>query len=48
MNGWAIVGNRHLVPTCADGGVLGTLAGIVGTWQASEVLKWVLGIGKRP
>ncbi len=36
----------HLVPTCADGGVLGTLAGIVGTWQASEVLKWVLGIGE--
>ena len=33
------------VPTCAEGGVLGVLAGIVGTWQANEVLKIVLGIG---
>jgi adenylyltransferase/sulfurtransferase len=36
----------HLVPTCADGGVLGTLAGIVGTWQASEVLKLIVGVGE--
>ena len=35
----------HLVPSCAEGGVLGVLAGIVGTWQASEALKLVLGIG---
>ncbi len=34
------------VPTCAEGGVLGVLAGIVGTWQASEALKIVLGIGE--
>jgi adenylyltransferase/sulfurtransferase len=33
------------VPTCAEGGVLGALAGIVGTWQAGEALKLVLGIG---
>jgi len=33
------------VPTCAEGGVLGVLAGIVGTWQASEALKLALGIG---
>jgi len=33
------------VPTCAEGGVLGVLAGIVGTWQANEALKLVLGIG---
>ncbi len=33
------------VPTCAEGGVLGALAGIVGTWQASETLKLILGIG---
>jgi sulfur-carrier protein adenylyltransferase/sulfurtransferase len=33
------------VPTCAEGGVLGVLAGIVGTWQASETLKLILGIG---
>lgn len=34
------------VPTCAEGGVLGVLAGLVGTWQANEVLKLVLGIGE--
>jgi adenylyltransferase/sulfurtransferase len=34
------------VPTCAEGGVLGVLPGIVGAWQASEALKVVLGIGK--
>ena len=33
------------VPSCAEGGVLGALAGIVGAWQASEALKTVLGIG---
>jgi molybdopterin/thiamine biosynthesis adenylyltransferase/rhodanese-related sulfurtransferase len=34
------------VPTCAEGGVLGALAGIVGTWQSGEVLKLLLGIGE--
>jgi adenylyltransferase/sulfurtransferase len=34
------------VPTCAEGGVLGVLAGMIGTWQASEALKLVLGIGR--
>ena len=34
------------VPTCAEGGVLGVLAGIVGTLQASEALKLVLQIGE--
>jgi molybdopterin/thiamine biosynthesis adenylyltransferase/rhodanese-related sulfurtransferase len=34
------------VPTCAEGGVLGVLAGIVGTWQANEALKLILGIGE--
>jgi molybdopterin/thiamine biosynthesis adenylyltransferase/rhodanese-related sulfurtransferase len=33
-------------PTCAEGGVLGALAGIVGAWQASEALKVLLGIGE--
>jgi sulfur-carrier protein adenylyltransferase/sulfurtransferase len=33
-------------PTCADGGVLGALAGIIGAWQASETLKLLLGIGE--
>jgi molybdopterin/thiamine biosynthesis adenylyltransferase/rhodanese-related sulfurtransferase len=35
------------VPTCAEGGVLGALAGIVGAWQASEALKVLLEIGER-
>ena len=34
-----------LVPTCAEGGVFGALAGAVGSFQAIEVLKEVLGIG---
>jgi adenylyltransferase/sulfurtransferase len=34
-----------LVPNCAEGGVLGVLAGIVGTWQAAAALKLMLGIG---
>jgi adenylyltransferase/sulfurtransferase len=33
-------------PTCAEGGVLGALAGIVGAWQASEALKLILRIGE--
>jgi adenylyltransferase/sulfurtransferase len=33
------------VPTCAEGGVLGVLAGITGAFQANEALKIVLGIG---
>jgi len=33
------------VPSCAEGGVLGVLAGLVGTWQANEALKLVLEIG---
>jgi adenylyltransferase/sulfurtransferase len=36
---------EHLVPSCAEGGVLGALAGIIGTWQAAEALKLLLGIG---
>ena len=34
------------VPSCAEGGVLGVLAGMVGTAQANEALKVVLGIGE--
>ena len=33
------------VPSCAEGGVLGILPGIIGTFQANEVLKLILGIG---
>jgi sulfur-carrier protein adenylyltransferase/sulfurtransferase len=34
-----------LVPSCAEGGVLGVLPGIVGSLQALEVIKLILGIG---
>lgn len=34
-----------LVPSCAEGGVLGVLPGLVGTIQATEALKLLLGIG---
>jgi adenylyltransferase/sulfurtransferase len=34
-----------LVPSCADGGVLGVLPGIAGSLQALEVLKLILGTG---
>src|SRR5437868_6246998 len=34
------------VPSCAEGGVLGVLPGIIGTLQANEVLKLILGAGK--
>ena len=36
----------NLVPSCAEGGVLGVLPGIIGTMQANEALKLILGIGK--
>jgi len=35
-----------LVPSCAEGGVLGVLPGTVGTLQATEALKLLLGIGE--
>ena len=34
-----------LVPSCAEGGVLGVLPGVVGCLQATEALKLLLGIG---
>ncbi len=37
---------RGLVPSCSEGGVLGALAGFVGSLQATEVLKELLGIGE--
>lgn len=35
-----------MVPSCAEGGVLGVLPGTIGTIQATEALKLVLGIGE--
>ncbi|QPH40699.1 ThiF family adenylyltransferase [Pedobacter endophyticus] len=34
------------IPNCAENGVLGVLAGTIGTMQASEVIKLITGIGK--
>ncbi|MEC7640836.1 MAG: molybdopterin-synthase adenylyltransferase MoeB [Nitrospinota bacterium] len=35
-----------LVPSCAEGGVIGVLPGIVGLFQANEVIKLILGKGE--
>ena len=35
-----------LVPSCAEGGVLGILPGTIGTMQATEAIKLLLGIGE--
>jgi sulfur-carrier protein adenylyltransferase/sulfurtransferase len=36
----------ELAPSCAEGGVLGVLPGIIGSLQANEALKLALGIGE--
>ncbi|MSP52211.1 MAG: molybdopterin-synthase adenylyltransferase MoeB [Alphaproteobacteria bacterium] len=36
---------RGLIPSCSEGGVLGALAGTIGSLQATEIVKEVLGIG---
>lgn len=35
-----------LVPSCAEGGVLGVLPGVIGSIQATEVIKLLVGIGE--
>jgi adenylyltransferase/sulfurtransferase len=35
-----------LIPSCAEGGVLGAIAGTIGALQATEVLKELIGIGE--
>jgi adenylyltransferase/sulfurtransferase len=35
-----------LVPSCAEGGVLGVLPGVIGTIQATETIKLIAGIGE--
>ena len=34
------------VPTCSQAGVLGAIAGMLGTIQAAEALKYLLGVGE--
>ncbi len=36
---------KGLIPTCREAGVLGVVAGILGTIQTAEALKFILGIG---
>jgi adenylyltransferase/sulfurtransferase len=36
----------HLVPSCAEAGVLGVLPGTIGTIQATEAIKVLLGVGQ--
>jgi adenylyltransferase/sulfurtransferase len=36
----------HQMPACSEAGVLGVLPGVVGLWQATEVIKLLTGIGK--
>jgi len=35
-----------LVPSCAEGGVLGILPGVIGTIQATEAVKIIIGVGE--
>lgn len=36
----------NAVPSCAEGGVLGVLPGLIGVIQATETIKWILGQGE--
>jgi adenylyltransferase/sulfurtransferase len=36
----------ELAPNCAEAGVLGVLPGIIGTWQATEAIKILSGVGE--
>ncbi|HEY8803888.1 MAG TPA: molybdopterin-synthase adenylyltransferase MoeB [Clostridium sp.] len=35
-----------MVPTCREAGVLGVMGGVVGTLQATEAIKYILGLGE--
>ena len=37
---------RDLVPSCADGGVMGVMPGLIGLLQATEVIKVITGLGE--
>jgi adenylyltransferase/sulfurtransferase len=35
-----------MVPSCQEAGILGVVTGVIGTIQATEVIKMILGIGQ--
>jgi len=37
---------KDAVPTCSQAGVLGSIAGMLGTIQATEALKYIVGVGE--
>ncbi len=37
---------KNVVPTCSQAGILGSVAGILGTIQATEALKYITGVGE--
>ena len=43
---WFDESPRQPFMTCAESGILGTVAGLLGVWQANEVIKLILGIGR--
>jgi molybdopterin-synthase adenylyltransferase len=36
---------KDAIPTCSEAGVIGVLPGVIGTLQATEAIKFLLGIG---
>ena len=38
--------SRDTIPNCAEAGVLGPLCGIIGSWQAMEAIKYIIGLGE--
>ncbi len=39
---------KEIAPSCLDAGVLGVVPGLIGIIQATEVIKWILGLDKEP
>ena len=37
---------RTLVPTCKQAGVIGAMGGVIGSLQAMEAIKYILGVGE--
>ena len=37
---------KDAVPTCKQAGVIGAMGGVIGSLQAMEAIKYILGVGK--